>query len=143
MNDIHFDVSNVRGFAENLHYKLENEFLTEIARIKALLLGDGSGDDLQGSLYALFGGTKPMGNVDADYYGRDIAEAQMENVAAFIEWLDNVERSIRAVINAGLYMAEEMDKADGATAANIDLFFEKTTFELMDYLDPANDYPGR
>jgi|GEM_PF-2790711 len=137
MNDIHFDVSNVRGFAENLHYRLENEYLAEIARIKVQLRGGETGGRSDATTI------KPMGNVDAGYYGRDIAETQDENVAAFILWLDGVEDSIRAVVNAGLYMSEEMDSTDTTNAANIDRFFEASTFEDMDNLDPASDYPGR
>ena len=139
MNDLYFDVSNVRGFAENLHYRLENEYLQEIAHIKAkLLLGDNSANDRARAAH-----TKPMGNVDAGYYGRDIAEVQDANVAAFLLWLDGVEDSVRAVVNAGLYISEELDSSDGTNAANIDGFFEAPTFEDMDYLDPSADYPGR
>ncbi|MFD0557725.1 hypothetical protein ACFQ3B_11855 [Stackebrandtia endophytica] len=128
----------MRGFAENLHYRLENEYLAEITRIKARFLSTTSADD-RGDAVA----DKPIGNVDADYYGRDIAETQGTNVVAFIQWLDGVETSIRAVINAGLHMSEEMDSTDTDNAVNIDRFFEAPTFEDMDYLDPAGEHPGR
>ncbi len=137
MVDLYFDVSNVRGFAENLHYRLENEYLLEIARIRELLSSNGGGGRADQA------DTKPMGNVDAGYYGRDIAEVQDANVAAFLLWLDGVEDSVRAVVNAGLYISEELDSSDGTNAANIDGFFEAPTFEDMDYLAPSADYPGR
>jgi len=137
MDEVYFDVSNVRGFAENLHYRLENEYLAEIARVKKLLGVATQQSD------ALATEIKPMGNVDAGYYGHDIADAQDENITAFILWLDGVENSIRAMINAGLHVSEEMDSSDATNGTNIDRFFEAPTFEDMDYLDPASDYPGR
>jgi len=123
MNDIYFDVSNVRGFAEDLHFRMEREYKYEIAQIRALLNG-GDGNQPADSTTE-----SPMGNVDAEYYGRDIAQTQSENALAAADWLDSLQTSLEALINAALVTSENLDTADGENAAKIDEYFEETTAE--------------
>ena len=119
MNDVYIDVSNVRAFAVNLHTRMEEDFKHEITAIKELLTGSDDGGDVP----------MPMGNVDAEYYGRDIAEAQTENATVAVDWLDSLQTSLEALVNAALVTSENLEASDGDNASGINEYFRAPTAE--------------
>ncbi|MFD0556594.1 hypothetical protein ACFQ3B_05985 [Stackebrandtia endophytica] len=116
----------MRRFATNLYLQLEEDYKNEITEIKALLGGDGDRN----------AAAMPMGNVDAEYYGWDIAEAQTENASAALIWLDSMQTSLEALINAALVTSENLAASDGDTAEGIEEYFRTPS------TDHPNLFPG-
>lgn len=126
MNDnqnIRFDTSNVRGFAEYMHHLLTTKYEDRARAISAKLAG-GEGGGSDDRAYSTTGGS--MGSSGVEYDGLQIGKTEVTNALVGEKVLKQFMRAWAGMADAAAYAAEEYSGQDGENAADLEGDFTPT-----------------
>lgn len=125
--NIYFDTSNVRGFAEYVTHLLSTKYRDRADEIRALL----SAEDPEGADGRARDGdtAATMGSSGVEYYGLDVAKSQSENASNASFWLAGFVHSLEDIATAGAVAAEDFTGADGDNADGMRDGFETPAYE--------------
>ncbi|ADD40713.1 hypothetical protein [Stackebrandtia nassauensis] len=114
--DIRFDTTNVRGFAEYMHHLLTTKYEERARTISTKLAGGegGGGDD---RAYSTSGGS--MGSSGVEYDGLQVGKTEVTNALVGEKVLKQFMRAWAGMANAAAYAAEEYSGQDGENATDL------------------------
>lgn len=126
MNDgkLVFDVTHVRGFAEDLWHRIgdDGEWGRDLKRALTLIVGadnnkvgafedDGVIDEESLRTIGLSGGS---------YFGTAMGKSQGENLAELIKFADKARRSVRDLAKGAAVIAEKLDDEDANNGKDVE-----------------------